>query len=259
MTIVHALLLGALAFIGKLDLATGTSMISRPIVLGPLVGLVLGDFEAGVKIGATLELAFLGQYSVGAYIPPNVIVGGILGTAFAITTGKGADIAFTMAFPIAMLMQIIDNLLFSIVRPMLAKVADRYAEQGNPGGIDRIHFACGLITCTCLFIVTAAGYALGSAHIQAFVDSIPEVITKGLSIACGILPALGFAMLARMVMSGKVLPFFFLGFAVAAYFGLPIVAIAVLGVLLVVIMMNNYGFASPQVEAAVEVDEDDDF
>ena len=124
MTIVHALLLGALAFIGKLDLATGTSMISRPIVLGPLVGLVLGNFEAGVKIGATLELAFLGQYSVGAYIPPNVIVGGILGTAFAITTGKGADIAFTMAFPIAMLMQIIDNLLFSIVRPMLAKVAD---------------------------------------------------------------------------------------------------------------------------------------
>lgn len=81
MTIVHALLLGALAFIGKLDLATGTSMISRPIVLGPLVGLVLGNFEAGVKIGATLELAFLGQYSVGAYIPPNVIVGGILGTA----------------------------------------------------------------------------------------------------------------------------------------------------------------------------------
>ncbi|WP_304683398.1 PTS mannose/fructose/sorbose/N-acetylgalactosamine transporter subunit IIC [Ileibacterium valens] len=258
MTIVHALLLGALAFIGKLDLATGTSMISRPIVLGPLVGLVLGNFEAGVKIGATLELAFLGQYSVGAYIPPNVIVGGILGTAFAITTGKGADIAFTMAFPIAMLMQIIDNLLFSIVRPMLAKVADRYAEQGNPGGIDRIHFACGLITCTALFIVTAAGYALGSAHIQAFVDAIPEVITKGLSIACGILPALGFAMLARMVMSGKVLPFFFLGFAVAAYFGLPIVAIAVLGVLLVAIMMNNYGFASPQAEAIVE-GEDDDF
>lgn len=65
-------------------------------------------------------------------------------------------------------------------------------------------------------------------------------------------------MLARMVMSGKVLPFFFLGFAVAAYFGLPIVAIAVLGVLLVAIMMNNYGFASPQAEAIVEV-EDDDF
>lgn len=114
--ILQAFLLGCIAFIGKCDLATGTNMIQRPIVLGPFVGLVLGNPELGIKIGATLELAFLGQVSVGAYIPPNVIVGGVLGTAFAITTGKGAEIAFTMAFPIALLAQSIDNVMFSLVR-----------------------------------------------------------------------------------------------------------------------------------------------
>ena len=89
--IVQAILLGLIAFIGKCDLATGTNMIQRPIVLGPLVGLVLGDLQAGITIGATLELFFLGAVSVGAYIPPNVIVGGVLGTAFAISTGQGTE------------------------------------------------------------------------------------------------------------------------------------------------------------------------
>lgn len=137
--ILQAFLLGCIAFIGKCDLATGTNMIQRPIVLGPFVGLVLGDPELGIKIGATLELAFLGQVSVGAYIPPNVIVGGVLGTAFAITTGKGAEIAFTMAFPIALLAQSIDNVMFSLVRPMFGKLADKYAAQGNTKAVGTIH------------------------------------------------------------------------------------------------------------------------
>lgn len=32
-------------------------------------------------MGATLELAFIGSFSVGASIPPDVVTGGILGTA----------------------------------------------------------------------------------------------------------------------------------------------------------------------------------
>ncbi len=120
----QAFLLGCIAFIGKCDLATGTNLIQRPIVLGPLVGLILGNLQMGITIGATLELAFLGSYSVGAFIPPNVIVGGVLGTSFAISTGKGPEVAFTMAFPIALLAVAIDNVIFSLVRPLLAKWAD---------------------------------------------------------------------------------------------------------------------------------------
>ena len=40
--ILQAFLLGCIAFIGKCDLATGTNMIQRPIVLGPFVGLEIG-------------------------------------------------------------------------------------------------------------------------------------------------------------------------------------------------------------------------
>lgn len=47
----QAFLLGCVAFIGKCDLATGTNMIQRPIVLGSLVGLILGDLQTALWLG----------------------------------------------------------------------------------------------------------------------------------------------------------------------------------------------------------------
>lgn len=61
---VEALLLGLVAFIAQSEYALGTSLISRPIVTGLLTGLVLGDMETGIVMGATLELAFIGSFSV---------------------------------------------------------------------------------------------------------------------------------------------------------------------------------------------------
>lgn len=100
---VEALLLGLVAFIAQSEYALGTSLISRPIVTGLLTGLVLGDVQTGVIMGATLELAFIGSFSVGASIPPDVVTGGILGVAFAITSGAGTETALLLGLPIATL------------------------------------------------------------------------------------------------------------------------------------------------------------
>ena len=86
---VEALLLGLVAFIAQSEYALGTSLISRPIVTGLLTGLVLGDVQTGVIMGATLELAFIGSFSVGASIPPDVVTGGILGVRHHLRRGHG--------------------------------------------------------------------------------------------------------------------------------------------------------------------------
>ncbi len=105
-------------------MALGTSLISRPIVTGFLTGLVLGDMETGIVMGATLELAFIGS-SVGASLPPDVVTGGILGVAFAINSGAGAETALLLGLPIATLALIvkisITECLFrcSVIKPML--------------------------------------------------------------------------------------------------------------------------------------------
>ena len=46
------------------------------------VGLVLGDVKNGIIIGAQLELIWMGIAGIGASTPPDVVTGGILGTAF---------------------------------------------------------------------------------------------------------------------------------------------------------------------------------
>ena len=86
----QAILIGLIVFIGKADYFIGTAMFGRPLVLGALVGIVLGDIPTGVMIGFQLELIFMGMQAIGASIPPDMIVGSVLGTAFAITTGKGS-------------------------------------------------------------------------------------------------------------------------------------------------------------------------
>lgn len=61
MSIVHALLLGLLGGIGIWDSRIGGMwMLDRPLVLGPIVGLILGDFKTGIIVGGSLELIMMG-------------------------------------------------------------------------------------------------------------------------------------------------------------------------------------------------------
>ena len=62
----QAILIGLIAAFGKFDCQLGTLYAFRPIVLCPLVGLVLGDLQSGLAIGASLELLFMGSISIGA-------------------------------------------------------------------------------------------------------------------------------------------------------------------------------------------------
>ena len=70
--LVKTLLIALVSFIGFLECGVGNSMIQRPIVMGPLVGLVLGDVNAGLAVGATLELAFMGNVTCRRRSPQAV-------------------------------------------------------------------------------------------------------------------------------------------------------------------------------------------
>ncbi len=88
----------------------GLTHMHRPVVLGPLVGLVLGDLHTGILTGGTLELVWMGLAPLAGAQPPNVIIGTIVGTAFAITTGVKPDVAVGVAVPFAVAVQMGDYL-----------------------------------------------------------------------------------------------------------------------------------------------------
>jgi len=68
------------------------TMASRPLVVGPLVGFVLGDVENGVLWGAVFEIAFLGILPVGAARYPNETIATVVGTTVAIVGARSGAI-----------------------------------------------------------------------------------------------------------------------------------------------------------------------
>lgn len=252
----QVLLIGVVAFIGFLECGIGNSMVQRPIVMGPLVGLVLGDIQTGLTVGATLELAFMGNVTIGAALPPEITAGGILGTAFAISANSGAEAAVALAIPIATVALLIKNAYYLVVRAWFLHRADRYAEQGDAKGVDRMHIISFLSYAIVMAVIMAVCFALGGPVVERFLNSIPAFVKDGLTVATGILPALGFALLASMLISRKTAPFFMLGFILSAYLEIPVLGIAMLGIIIVaLIIQQNQG---PKT-AVAEGGEEDDF
>ncbi len=67
------------------------TMVSRPIVVGPLIGYLLGNVGAGLMVGVTLELLLIGDLPVGAYVPVHETGLAVLVTAITVTAlGPGA-------------------------------------------------------------------------------------------------------------------------------------------------------------------------
>ena len=97
--VIKTILIFLIALLGYSEWLTGTSYLQRPIVLGPLVGLVMGDMVTGTIMGATMELAMVGAISVGAYNPPDTISGTILGVSLAMQAGADASAALTLGIP----------------------------------------------------------------------------------------------------------------------------------------------------------------
>lgn len=95
----QAFLLGLCGAYGHIDWGIGTPYLNRPIILGPLVGLILGDLTTGIIIGGTLEVFFLGQMAIGSYIPPDAAVG-VCWVRHSLSRSLGAEMALTREFPI---------------------------------------------------------------------------------------------------------------------------------------------------------------
>lgn len=140
-SLLQAFALGIIAFIAGLDMFNGLTHMHRPVVLGPLVGLVLGDLHTGILTGGTLELVWMGLAPLAGAQPPNVIIGTIVGTAFAITTGVKPDVAVGVAVPFAVAVQMGITFLFSVMSGVMSRCDWQQTRAAFDAGAD------GLVHC----------------------------------------------------------------------------------------------------------------
>lgn len=254
----QSILLALITAIIPIDWLTGTSNFSRPLVTGALTGLVMGDLKTGIIMGATIELAFMGAITIGASRPPDVIAGGVLGTAFAISTGKGAGFAITLAFPVAALYLIIDNLLTILILPFFLKKGDEYAENGDTKRLNRMNMY-GFITVKSIprAIFVGLAFYMGGPVMTKLLNMIPDFVQNGINVAAGIMPALGFALLLQMILKKNVAIYFVLGFALYSYLKIPILGISIFAFCLMYIILHLESKIDAQKVASKQGEDDE--
>jgi PTS system N-acetylgalactosamine-specific IIC component len=224
----EAMLVAVWAFFCGIDKYDVALNIHRPLITGPVVGLIMGDMQIGLIAGATLELAWLGLVPNAGAQPPDVTLGTIAAVAFAVMTGQTAEVAMGVGMPIAVLMQMLVIGFFAVTSFTMGK-ADKYAEQGDSDGIDRLLLST-LGLRALLYSVVAFITVYFGEHAATWIDeNAPKVLLEGLGIGAKMVPAIGFAMLLKIMWSKEVAGVFFIGFVMTTYLHLPIMAVAVLG------------------------------
>lgn len=232
----ESLVVGGVMALGLFsDKALGDPMLRRPLVMGTLVGLLLGDLRQGLIMGAAIEVVFLGTSQIGGALPSDTMTGSIFGTAFAILTHQDVEIALTLAIPISMLAVAINQACLFIVGLFLNQF-NFLMDKGEYKKFAILHWMLCLAQCTVYFIIGFVGISLGTSAIQHLLDVIPQVVMNGLTLTGKILPALGISLLLNMLWDTKIVAFALLGFVLSAYLKMPLMGIACLGIVIAVVV-----------------------
>ncbi len=210
----------------------------RAVLCGFASGLIMGDIKTGLLIGGTLELMSLGVGAYGGSSVPNYNVGAIIGTAFAIANGGGIEAGLAVGIPVAAFGVQLD-VFAKMMGSFFHKKAMEQAENLNlkkmyqwiaVGALPRV----GFLALAVLISLTA-----GSDLILKLLELMPSWLIKGLNVAGGVLPAVGFAILLRYMPLKKFYYYSIFGFLMASYLKLPMLAIAGFGFVLAVMYFNN--------------------
>jgi len=235
-TIWQALLVGlwaAFCFAGQI---WGT-YTNRALFISFGVGLILGDLRTAVIFGATAELAFMGfGVGPGGSTPPNPLGPGIVGTIMAISMNNlSPNAALTLSYPFAIIVPFVITFIFTANSSSMA-VAKKAIMEGN---YRKFNFISNITLWSFMAFAFVFGVAatLSTSALRAFVNAIPTWLMDGLTVAGGLLPAVGFALILSTMVKKEYIPAIILGYVCVAYLEMPVIGLAFVGA---VLAFNNY-------------------
>jgi len=211
-------------------LGVGYFTLYRPLIGGTIVGLILGDVREGMAFGAALNAVHLGFVSTGGTLPSDLVAAGYMGTALAMASGLNVDAALAVfGIPLG----ILGGFLW-VGRMTLGAAfvhwADARAREGDTTGVAAVNLWAGQGLLFLMYAIpTFAIVYYGQGAMEQIVSLVPERLIAALSVVGGLLPAVGLGLLLRSIGKPGLIPYALVGFVLAAYLGLPIQVIALLG------------------------------
>ncbi len=211
-----------------LDRVAVQVMVSRPVVAGPMIGLVLGDALTGLLAGALLELLWIDRIPIGPYVPPHDTFVAVLATAGAILAApSGASppreliaLSVLLFAPAAWLGQRMEILLRQWNERWVSRALED-AKAGDPAMLSRRHlsalagyFGASLL---CLGALMLCGVPL----LRWMYPALPPSLLQVLTFAYFLLPLVGVGVALNTIKLRGVVPVFcgvFLLLALASEF-----------------------------------------
>ena len=204
--------------------------LETPLVCGFVFGLVLGDMETAMILGASIQAIYLGTVAPGGAYPSDYCAAACVGIPIAMVGGLDVSAAVALAVPVGLFGTILINIKF-IITGFLVEPAERAADRCDTGAIWRLGFLWPwLIRFLISWPVIFAAIYFGADVVMGVLDAIPAWVTNGLSVAGGMLPAMGFALTLVIIGQVKYIPLFIIGFFMVQYGGLSVIACAIFAI-----------------------------
>ena len=248
----QALLIALAAYLGSSTwfLGVGYFTVYRPLIGGTIVGLILGDPATGMRLGAAINAIYLGFISTGGSLPGDLIFAGYIGTALGMVSGLDAPTALSLVVPLGLLGSGIWFLRLTL-DSLVVHWADAFAKRGSTRGVAAMNVWPGQVLLLLLYgIPTFLIVYFGSGAVQSVMRLVPLKLVEGLAMVGGMLPAVGIGMLLSYMGRQRLMPFFLLGFLMAVYLGLPVLVIALFGLIAAVLHVQYTGLLSREAGAS---------
>lgn len=234
-----------------------------PLFCALPIGLIMGDVSGAMIIGCAISMMYVGMVAPGSEMPADMSLAGLIGIPIALSIGADTGTAIAIAVPFGVL-GVFLNQIRRIINANFAHMADKCALKGDTRGIT----SCAMWYPLIMNFVTKFPFAFigvyyGSTVIENLLAILPEWVLNGLSVAGGVMPAIGFAVLIRILSDRKsIFPFFFLGFFLVQFFEVSSIAAACFGIpIAVIIVLMQKDIQEEilvQVKSTANADEEDD-
>lgn len=226
---VELVLLFIVASITGMASVLDEAQFHRPVVACTLTGIVLGDPTTGIILGGTLEMMALGWMNVGAAMAPDAALASTVSTVLVIVGHQSIGAGIALAVPLAAAGQVL-TIFVRTITVFFQHLADKYAEEANLRGIEMCHVAGLLLQALRVAIPTVAiAMVAGTDVVNNALNSIPEVITRGLQVAGGFIVVVGYAMVINLMNAQKLMVYFFLGFLIAVFTDVNLIGFGAIG------------------------------
>lgn len=124
----------------------GQCMIERPLVVGLVAGLLMGDVKTGVIIGASLEAIFMGAVNIGGAISAEPVTATALAVAFTVGAGIDQGAAITLAVPVGVVTAFLSIFMNNVFLAFFAATFDKMAARVTRRALLSSTTFCGLLS-----------------------------------------------------------------------------------------------------------------